>query len=191
MNEGNDTIYEQIGRRLHAYRNRSGMTLRDLSEATGLSPSYLSKLESGKTGVSVANLDKIRSAIGLNSIELLVSESDPQDSTSWVTSAGRRTRLLIEGGIMYEELTPRIAEFGLSAVLIRCQPGDSSGEMTMHKGDEFRYVVKGEFRYWMADDEFVLHPGDTISHPSTTPHRWENISSEEGIFIVVSTLPSY
>lgn len=92
---------------------------------------------------------------------------------------------------MYEELTPRIAEFGLSAILVRCQPGDSSGEMTAHKGDEFRYVAQGEFRYWMDDDEFVLHPGDTISHPGTTPHRWENIGSEEGILVVVSTLPSY
>ena len=189
--KGKGQIYEQIGRRLHAYRSRSGMTLRDVSEATGLSPSYLSKLESGKVGVSVANLDKIATAIGLSDMALLMSESDPQDIASWVTSADRRTRLLVENRIMYEKLTPRIAKFGLSAVLIRCQPGDSSAEMTTHKGDEFRYVVKGEFRYWLADHEFTLHAGDTISHFATMPHRWENISSEEGIMLVVSTLPSY
>jgi len=190
MNEESDTIYKQIGQRLHAYRKRSGMTLRDLSEETGLSPSYLSKLESGKAGVSVANLDKIATAIGLG-MELLISESDSADSTSWVTSADRRTRFVIEGSIMYERLAPRISEFGLSGNLVRCQPGDNSGELTTHKGDELRYVVKGEFRYWVDDGEFILHAGDTISHPGAVPHRWENIGSEEGIFVVVSTLPSY
>ena len=184
-----DRIYEQIGRRLYAYRSRSGMTLRDVSEATGLSPSYLSKLESGKVGVSVVNLDKIVTAIGLSGIELVMSETDPEDSSSWLTRADHRTRVVVDAGVMYEEVTPRIPKFGLSAALFRCQPGYNSGEMTTHKGDEFRYVVKGRFRFCMADEEFVLHAGDTISHPSSVPHCWENIGSEEGIFLVVSTLP--
>ena len=189
MTQDNNKIYEQIGRRLHAYRSRSGMTLRDVSETTGLSPSYLSKLESGKVGVSVVNLDKIVTAIGLSGIGLVMSESDSEDSTSWVTRADRRTRIVVEDGIMYEEVTPRIPEFGLSSVLFRCQPGDNSGEMTTHKGDEFRYVIKGKFRFCIADEQFILHAGDTISHPSTVPHCWENIGSEEGVFLVVSTLP--
>jgi quercetin dioxygenase-like cupin family protein len=166
------------------------MTLRDVSEATGLSPSYLSKLESGKVGVSVVNLDKIVNAIGLSGIELVISESDPEDSTSWVTRADHRTRIVVEDGVMYEEVTPRISKFGLSAILFRCQPGESSGEVTTHKGDEFRYVVKGKFRFCMDDEEFVLHTGDTISHPSSVPHCWKNVGSEEGVFLVVSTLPS-
>ena len=187
MKEEINPIYEQVGERLRAYRNRSEMTLRELSDATGLSSSYLSKLESGKVGVSVANLDRISQAVGLN-IGLLLSDRSWKDRSSWVTKARFRTRIVVEGTVMYEPLVPPIPDFGLTSNLVTCQPGDSSGGLTSHRGHEFRYVVKGELRYWVSDHEFLLEAGDTISHTGSTPHAWENAGSEEAIFLIVGTL---
>jgi transcriptional regulator with XRE-family HTH domain len=190
MKNENDELYSQIGRRLQAYRNRAGMTLRELAEDTGLSPSYLSKLESGKVGMSVANLDKIATGLGLG-IGDLVGEGE-EEGEFWVVRNDQRKRLVLGEGVVFEDLVPRIPEFGLSGSLVFCQAEGCSGmEMTTHKGDEFRYVLQGVFDYWVGDEKFTLHPGDSISHSGTLPHRWENVGSEDGIFLVVSTLPAY
>jgi transcriptional regulator with XRE-family HTH domain len=190
MKNENDQLHVQIGRRLQAYRNRAGMTLRELADETGLSPSYLSKLESGKVGLSVANLDKIATGLGLG-IDTLVGE-DEEGGEFWVVRHDQRKRLVLSEGVVFEDLVPRIPEFGLSGSLVVCKAGDCSGmEMTTHKGDEFRHILQGVFDYWIGDEKFTLEPGDSISHSGELPHRWENTSSEDGIFLVVSTLPAY
>ena len=190
MTSETDELYAQIGRRLQGYRNRAGMTLRELAEETGLSPSYLSKLESGKVGLSVSNLDKIASSIGLG-IGDLVGEGEVEGEF-WIIRNDQRKRLLLGEGVVFEDLIPRIPDFGLSGSLVFCNAGGCSGtEMTTHKGDEFRYILQGEFEYWVGDEKCTLQSGDSISHSGELPHRWKNAGSEDGVFLVVSTLPAY
>ena len=190
MKNDTDELYLQIGRRLQAYRHRAGLTLRELAEETKLSPSYLSKLESGKVGMSVGTLDKLSSAIGLSMWDLI--GRDEEEGEYWVVRNDQRKRLVLSEGVVFEDVIPRIAEFGLSGSLVFCQVNGCSGtEMTTHKGHEFRYVLQGVFDYWVGDEKLTLEPGDSISHSGELPHRWENAGSEDGIFLVVSTLPAY
>jgi quercetin dioxygenase-like cupin family protein len=43
-------------------------------------------------------------------------------------------------------------------------------EMSVHEGEEFIYVLKGEVVLTIADDVFELDPGDSVYYLSTTPH---------------------
>ena len=56
-----------------AFRSRSGITLRDLSERTGVAASYLSKIERGLKPGSAATLSRIANALG-TTIDSLVME---------------------------------------------------------------------------------------------------------------------
>ena len=47
-----------------AFRSRSGITLRDLSERTGVTASYLSEIERGLKPGSAATLSRIAKALG-------------------------------------------------------------------------------------------------------------------------------
>src|SRR5260370_28719666 len=62
-----------FGQRLRELRQSKGMTVRGLAEATSLSFSYLSKVETGKVPYTPA-VDKIRAiadVLGVNVLELL------------------------------------------------------------------------------------------------------------------------
>jgi mannose-6-phosphate isomerase-like protein (cupin superfamily) len=54
-------------------------------------------------------------------------------------------------------------------------PGGASDEaLGRHSGHEFGFVLSGVLNVVVGFDEFVLEPGDSITFPSTTPHRLVN-----------------
>ncbi|MGE5221633.1 MAG: helix-turn-helix domain-containing protein [Omnitrophica WOR_2 bacterium] len=179
-------MYHRIGRRLKDLRKRAKMTLYTLAEVSGLSPSYLCKLEAAKVGVSVANLRKIASALSVD-ITTLISEEEVINS--WVTRAGFRNHFALENGAISEQLIPAVTDFGLSSSLYTCQPGFKSNAMATHRGDDFEFVVKGSFKFNLDGQDYILKQGDSISNPANTVYHWENIGDEEGILLIVSTMP--
>ena len=56
-----------------AYRNHLGMTLRDLSECTGIGASYLSEIERGHKPGSASALSRIAAAFN-TTVDALISE---------------------------------------------------------------------------------------------------------------------
>ena len=61
------------------------------------------------------------------------------------------------------------------------EPGGASGPddtLVRHSGHEFGYVLSGTLRLVVGFDEFVLGPGDSITFPSSTPHRLSNDGAE-------------
>ncbi len=58
---------------IQAFRNHQGMTLRDLSERTGLASGYISEIERGIKPGSASALVRIAGALG-TTIDVLVSE---------------------------------------------------------------------------------------------------------------------
>jgi quercetin dioxygenase-like cupin family protein len=57
--------------------------------------------------------------------------------------------------------------------------------MSVHEGEEFIYVLKGEVVLTIADDVFELDPGDSVYYLSTTPHLVTAIKEHATILAVV------
>ena len=60
---------------LKKLRNEQGITLMELSLRTGVTQSYLSRIENGRHTVSVAKLDKILETLG-HQLEIVPLEKD-------------------------------------------------------------------------------------------------------------------
>ena len=60
-----------------------------------------------------------------------------------------------------------------------------------HKGNEIKFMVKGELEYHVGDEKFILQEGDMLFHHSTDKHWAVNKSAGEAIFITVSTPPTF
>lgn len=60
-----------IGDNIRKYRKSGKLTQKDLGEAIGISNTYLSDIETGRTNPSIKTLKKIAKALDINYIELL------------------------------------------------------------------------------------------------------------------------
>ncbi|MBZ9751507.1 helix-turn-helix domain-containing protein [Deinococcus sp. HMF7604] len=60
-----------FGRRLREERQKRGMTLEDLAEASGITWSYIAQVEVGRRNISVDNMHFLATGVGLPLKDLL------------------------------------------------------------------------------------------------------------------------
>jgi transcriptional regulator with XRE-family HTH domain len=66
-----NTLRLILGRNIKIARERANLSQRDLCATTGISQSYLSRVEAGEWNIGIDNIAKIASAVGLAPHELL------------------------------------------------------------------------------------------------------------------------
>ena len=71
-----------IGEKVKSLRKQSNMSLRELAQDTGLSKTTLSDLENGTKNPSLDTVEKIATAFGLTSSDLLQKTDNPEDLVS-------------------------------------------------------------------------------------------------------------
>lgn len=181
-----------LGSEARDLRKARGLTLTQLSAATGLSVGYLSEVERGRAMPSVAALHRIARGLGV-SIGWFFRNDDPErpEERDVVVRAGRRRKLSFESGITDELLSPNLRG-QIELLLSRFPPGSTSGaEPYSHRGEEAGVVIRGTIELWVGERHFILHEGDSFAFPSTTPHRYRNPGAEEAVVIWSITPPTY
>jgi transcriptional regulator with XRE-family HTH domain len=179
----------RLGERLRALRSESGTSLRELAEATGLSPSYISALERSRTTPSVASLQKLASGLGTNLLGLL--GGDEEAAPRVVVTHEERTRLELEiPGVVIENLAA--TDGVLEPLLFMVEPGASSETSYAHNGEEFLYVTQGCFEVTLDETHvFRLEVGDAMTFASNRPHRWWNPGHEPAVVVWINTPPTF
>lgn len=77
-----------IGEKVRSLRKQSNMSLRELAQNTGLSKTTLSDLENGTKNPSLDTVEKIATAFGLTSSDLLQKADHPEDLVSSAKNSG-------------------------------------------------------------------------------------------------------
>lgn len=174
------------GRRLRNLRMRRGLSLVTVARATGVSVGFLSALERSQTTASVATLRKLARFYNLSVLDFFnPTSSNPH----WVRPKERKV-LEVGPGVRIELLA--WGHTVMEPHLFRVQPGASSGESYRHEGEEFLYVIRGQFEIALgAAKPYRLGPGDTFYFESNTPHHWKNPGKEETWVIWVNTPPTF
>ncbi|MGH2984263.1 MAG: helix-turn-helix domain-containing protein, partial [Solirubrobacterales bacterium] len=93
---------ESVGGRVKALRESMNLSLRDLSERSGVSAPMLSQVERGETSPTLAVAEKIAAGLELTLSQLLRLD---EDRHAVVVRAGER-RARRRRGHLVEELTP-------------------------------------------------------------------------------------
>ena len=177
------------GRPLRGLRHRLGLSLRQASERTGVSVSFLSALERGTSGASVATLQRLASAYG-TTLQELFGPSDHRGGR--LVRAGKRPILRLgDPSVRIEQLARGASQ--LEPQLFVLEPGASSDGSYAHDGEEFLYLLSGAVTVWVgADESYRLRdPGDALSFPSTIPHRWRNDARGETRVLWINTPPTF
>lgn len=89
---------------------------------------------------------------------------------------GEREVLELESGVTWERLG-HVPGTDVDFLLVTYAPGGSSsgtGKLMRHGGVEHGYLIEGELTLTLGFDTHHLEPGDAVSFPSVTPHRYRN-----------------
>jgi len=181
-----------IGQKIKMLRSERGITLQEVSEATGLSVSFLSLFENGKSGISLANLQKILKLLN-SAIHDLVDVSEDERLVRY-----EEARALVSeaGGTKVLSLVKNARSKKIWAGLFIMDPDSSTGEFE-HVGEEFAHIIQGKAEVTLTDPEtgkeekYILTEGDTLYYPSNLRHRYTNLSRQRTIFIAAVTPPTF
>jgi transcriptional regulator with XRE-family HTH domain len=77
------SIYKTIGNNIKLFRRKEILTLNELSKKTGISPSFLSNIESGLKQPTLLTLEKIANALKINITSLFINR---EKSTHTISS---------------------------------------------------------------------------------------------------------
>ena len=180
-----------LGPRLREIRLRRGLSLRELARRLALSPSSISQIETGKMQPSVRTLYAFVSEFQVTVDEVLFDQAAPDEASASVSEsfpgpglavqrADGRPAITLNSGVTWERLM-FWADEDVEFIEATYEPGGASGPddtLVRHSGHEFGHVLSGTLRVVVGFDEFVLGPGDSITFPSSTPHRLGNDGTE-------------
>lgn len=166
---------EEIAKRFKELRSQQNLTLKELSEKTGLSISFLSQVERGTSSLAITSLKKIADAFNVP-INYFFE--------SWVNQnfhvkAEDIEAFRIEGrSAEYARLAGEFTGRALEPFMVIMDPGQSLGQTFSHPGEEFCYVLEGTVLVNLEEKEFLVKAGDCIHFPSTLPHHLINPSKD-------------
>jgi len=173
---------ERIGERIRILRRARGLSLRELARESGLSPSFISQLERGRTNAAIPSLLRITEVLGI-SIGGLLSD----DSLVMRPQRAADRRPFTCGGYSEYVLTRRPSAH-FEAYLCVLEPGATEAPEDFAAGDseEFLYVISGTVHYHVGDETFVMQAGDAIEDFTSIPGRLENRGDETAeVFCVI------
>ncbi|WFE31484.1 XRE family transcriptional regulator [Micromonospora sp. WMMD975] len=171
MDDDLDQALDAVGPRLRALRHERETTLADLSAATGISVSTLSRLESGGRRPTLELLLPLAKAHGVTLDELVGAPptGDPRIHLRPVAAFGMTMLPLTRrpGGIQaYKLIIPA--------------GGRAEPEPKTHEGYEWVYVLNGRLRLVLGEHDLVLAPGEAAEFDTRVPH-WFGRADDQGV----------
>jgi transcriptional regulator with XRE-family HTH domain len=170
MSDDLDQALDAVGPRLRALRRERETTLAELSAATGISVSTLSRLESGARRPTLEQLLPLARAHGVTLDELVDAPptGDPRVHLRPVT----------RHGMTMVPLTRRAG--GIQAFKLVLPAADAPGEPDprTHEGYEWMYVLGGRLRLVLGEHDLVLPPGEAAEFDTRVPHWFSAVGPE-------------
>jgi transcriptional regulator with XRE-family HTH domain len=179
---------EEIGNRVRHLRESKGLSLQDLSKLTGFDEALLDRIEKKEVypqlGTAIRLSKALDSAFGrlVSGVgDKLYSITRRQEQKVVARSTGRAGAQKL---YTYNSLAPEVKGRHMEALLVQLEE-NPGGELSVHDGEEFIYVLEGTVVMQIGEDSFELEPGDSVYYLSTTPHL---IASKSGQATIVAVL---
>lgn len=174
-----EAIRARVAENMRRTRLARGLSLRDLSAATGLSKALMSQVERGIANPTVATLALISGALDLSFAELTRSSLiEPV-----VVRAAEREPGTSGARMLFT--MPERRRFDLSEGVI--EPGDH-GVMSDHGTGslEYGYVVAGDVELVLGDRVLHLNAGDAVQFSAELPHLYRALDTTSTVFAIVT-----
>jgi transcriptional regulator with XRE-family HTH domain len=173
MSELNE-IEQVVRTRLRSLRNTLGLSLDELAARTSLSPSTISRVETGKRTISLDILLPLATALQVDLDALLDVRSDDDVVIRPAPSgSGERTTWLLS--------RPTAS---MIAVKMRIEPMRRTEEQRVHPGRDWFFVITGRVRLSLGEREIAVQAGESAEFSTMTPHAFAAIDGPAELIMI-------
>jgi transcriptional regulator with XRE-family HTH domain len=169
--------------RLKDLRADRGWTLEELSERTGLSKAFLSRLEAGDRQPSIAAVLTLANVFGVSVGEMFEPATPAR---ACVVVRGSEVAVRRGDGLTYAALSNTARFSNLQPMKITVSHRRKGDEQYQHEGEEWVYVLAGRLRITIAGEDCDLEPGDAAHFDSRQPHRLTALGGRDAELILVA-----
>lgn len=153
-------VEEVVRTRLRSLRTTLGLSLDEVAARTSLSPSTISRIETGKRTISLDVLLPLAAALGvaLDALLEVRSDDDVVIRPTPSSSPGRTTWLLSKptGGTM--------------AMKMRLEVTAQVEAQRVHPGHDWLFVTSGRVRLLLGERQIDIEAGEAAEFSTMTPH---------------------
>jgi transcriptional regulator with XRE-family HTH domain len=163
---------------LRAVRLQRSMTLEALADATGMSKSYLSKVERRQSVPSIAAAMKIARALNVDVAQLF--SDDPEARAITVE------RAIDHHQRRHHPVATHMLGKAMSPFVVRPGPEFSEHPHPSHPGQEFVFVHAGTVELSYDGQVITLDTGDCAYFDASATHRFRRADALPAVVIVVA-----
>lgn len=171
----------RIGGQLRAARKMQQLTLDQVASSSGLTKSFISRIERDVTSPSVATLVALCDVLSITIGSLFEA---PHREIITLAEAPR----VQSDGIKFvqHQVTP-LDEYRIQVYHSVMEPGATSGEelYSVNCDLEIAHVISGRLEIQFSNDRVLLKSGDTFSFPGRTLHSWHNAHQAKTVILWV------
>ncbi|MES2693098.1 MAG: XRE family transcriptional regulator [Verrucomicrobiota bacterium] len=179
----------ELAQRIRAARAAKGMTLDEVSAASGLGKGLLSKVENFRVTPTLPTLAKLCETLGVKLSELV----EGLDKKPKLCVVRRNQRKTIErdsgdnGGsnIVYHSLAHARANRTMDPFELVVPAHGGRLQAMPHEGEEFLIVLKGKVEFEFDGKVESLEEGDSLYFDAETDHRLFNVNDKEARVLCV------
>ena len=173
MTEPN-AIEQVVRTRLRSLRTTLGLSLDELAARTNLSPSTISRVETGKRTISLDILLPLATALQVGLDTLLDVRSDDDVVIRPVPdNSGERTTWMLS--------RPTASTI---AVKMRLEPTRKSHEQRVHPGHDWFFVITGRVCLSLGEREVIVEAGESAEFATMTPHAFAAIDGPAELIMI-------
>jgi transcriptional regulator with XRE-family HTH domain len=155
-----------IRQRIRGLRQARGWSLDDLARRCHVSPSNLSRIETGHRRIALDQLAVIARALG-TTLDQLVESADDEDVVI------RPQRDVARGRTTWMLTTPERAPHGVSVAKMRIdetEPPPCGDDLRVHPGRDWFTVLSGTALLRLGERTILVQAGQAAEFSTMTPH---------------------
>ncbi|WP_375464031.1 helix-turn-helix domain-containing protein [uncultured Methylobacterium sp.] len=177
-----------LAARIAFLRRQRGLTLDQLAQTTGLTKSYLSKVERGLSVPSISTAMRLAGSFDL-SVGQLLGENQYSDAISIVRQSERPSfmRSGSASGYDYELLAGNKRFKNMEPYIMRPPLAFQDDRRFEHAGQEMIFVISGAIELEYGSESNILYVGDCAYFDAHLPHRSRSLGPAIAEALVVVT----
>jgi transcriptional regulator with XRE-family HTH domain len=170
----------KIGARLKVLRKARGLTLREVAERAGLSASFVSMVENGRTEIAISRLVRLTGVCGASVADVLSEAHEPRVEYAPLEDA-LRVPVRSPGVDLRYLASP---SWEMEPFLLRLSP-HARLEGLRHPTQEVLYCIEGSPCVIVDEREYGLSPTDTLLLPESAEHAYHNDGPNDALLLGV------